>query len=425
MTPASWALSGVFAAGGLLMLAEGSREDAERLGDALQLALPASAYSMTWIARDGRGAAQYSIQLGAGLATTHGLKFAVTKRTPTAADFNSFPSAHTQAAFSGAAFIHRRFGPRWGVPAYVLAAYTGLSRVKADRHYLDDVIAGMSIALMSNWAVVTPIDDRVRLNPTLTDGGLGVTVTIDTSKAEQDRRVAERPGPSDWRFVWEVGRIAVTENTIQAPEGEGDSLDFRFRERNNPAVTSNLEIGRRLGKRHDLTARLAPFEVREIEHFPHPVTFGGVTFDNEPIETRSVGYDLRVRWRMEMVPDSIARVAVGTGVEAIASRAEINFWIPDPGGPDLVGRGRNLEVLPILHAHLGVAPGPVEIFAEADGVDLGADRYLDLVAGLTVRFGRHWRIGVNYRKVEWSVGSSRLSHDFSASTPSMTAAYFW
>ena len=217
----------------------------------------------------------------------------------------------------------------------------------------------------------------------------------------------------------------MTENTIQAPEGEGNSLDFRFRERNNPAVTSNLEVGRRLGKRHDLTARLAPFEVREIEHFPHPVTFGGVTFDNEPIETRSVGYDLRVRWRMEMVPDSIARVAVGTGVEAIASRAEINFWIPDPGGPDLVGRGRNLEVLPILHAHLGLAPGPVEIFAEADGVDLGADRYLDLVAGLTVRFGRHWRIGVNYRKVEWSVGSSRLSHDFSASTPSMTAAYFW
>ena len=149
MTPASWALSGVFAAGGFLILAEGSRDDAERLGDALQLVLPASAYSMTWIARDGRGAAQYSIQLGAGLATTYGLKHAVTKRTPTAADFDSFPSAHTQAAFSGASFIHRRFGPRWGVPAYGVAAYTGLSRVKADRHYLDDVIAGMSIALMA------------------------------------------------------------------------------------------------------------------------------------------------------------------------------------------------------------------------------------------------------------------------------------
>jgi hypothetical protein len=122
MTTTSWVLTGVFAAAGVGVLAAASPDDAERLGDALQYILPAGAYTMTWIGRDGRGAIEYSLQLGTGTALTYGLKQAVSKRTPTAADFDSFPSAHTQAAFSGASFIHRRYGPRWAVPAYVLAA---------------------------------------------------------------------------------------------------------------------------------------------------------------------------------------------------------------------------------------------------------------------------------------------------------------
>ncbi len=178
MDTTSWVLTGVFAVGGAAILTYGSTQEVEDLGDIFQVFLPASAMGMTWIGRDGRGAGQFALQLGTGTAVTLALKKLVSKRTPTAASENSFPSGHTQAAFSGASFIFRRYGPRWGVPAMVLASFTGLSRLKAERHYLDDVIAGMSIALVGNWTFVHPIEERVSLNPLLVNGGFGVGLTV-------------------------------------------------------------------------------------------------------------------------------------------------------------------------------------------------------------------------------------------------------
>ena len=43
--------------------------------------------------------------------------------------FDAFPSGHTSAAFSGASFIQRRYGWKYGKYAYILAAVVGVSRV--------------------------------------------------------------------------------------------------------------------------------------------------------------------------------------------------------------------------------------------------------------------------------------------------------
>jgi membrane-associated phospholipid phosphatase len=426
MTTTSWVLTGLFVAGGAAILSNASMDDAEKWGDAVQLFLPASAYAMTWIGHDGRGAGRYSLQLGTGMALTYGVKHVVSKRTPTAADFDSFPSAHTQAAFSGASFIHRRYGPRWGVPAYVLASFTGLSRVKAERHYLDDVIAGMSIALVSGWTFVHPIEERISLNPLLVNGGFGVGLRV----AEGSSHDRETPTASNhqlrWRYTWEVGRVTVQHNVVQAPEGAGDEVDFRFRERNNPTATSNLQIDRSLSAHHQISARLAPFEVREEERFRSSVTFGGTTFDHtEVLDTRYLGYDLRLRWRFRLLPDALFQVHTGAGLEVLATRAEIAVQNPPEGEPARTGRGSDLHILPILHLHLGFAPGRFLIYGEADGTSVGSERYLDWTAGLRFGFNRRWELGIAHRRVDWSLSSPEIGNRFESATSNVSIGYRW
>ncbi len=425
LTTASWVLTGVFAVGGAAALAKGSADDAEKIGDVLQLVLPSSAYAMTWIGADGRGAVEYSLQLGTGMATTYGLKQVVFKRTPSAADDDSFPSAHTQAAFSGASFIHRRFGPKWGVPAYVLATYTGLSRVKAERHSLDDVIAGMSIALVSGWTFVHPIDERVTLNPILTDSGVGVGMTVRTGGERDHIDPSTKPLANRWRYTWEIGRITVNTNTAMAPGNHEDLVDFRFRQRNNPMVTSNLEIDHRINRHHELTGRLAPLEVREEDHFADPLTFGDITFDTVVLDTRYLGYDLRARWRYRIPGDGIIRIQAGAGIEVLAVRAEIAVQDPPLGDASRTGRGRDFLALPVAYLHLGLAPGRFSVFAEADGSDLGGDHYYDVVLGCGVDLSERWTLGLKYRWVGWTINSSRLSNNFESESPTISVSYGW
>jgi hypothetical protein len=230
----------------------------------------------------------------------------------------------------------------------------------------------MSIALIGGWTFVHPIDERVRLNPSLTNGGFGMGVTVSPDAVGGDRSASRTEHEPRWRYTWEVGRITVRLNTAQAPDGQGDAVDFRFRERNNPMVTSNLRIDRRLGERHQLTARLAPFEVREEEHYPQPVTFGGVTFGPEVLDTRYVGYDLRLRWRRRLTPDGWFAVHAGAGLEIVATRAELRYQSPPSRQPEQVGRADDLGLYPVLHLGIGITPGPCRFYAEADGSRLGS-----------------------------------------------------
>lgn len=84
------------------------------------------------------------------------------------ADFNSFPSSHTQAAFAAAAALGI-LSPRWRIPLMVLASAVATARVVNLDHYLSDVLAAAFIAIASaamlapsilnresNWPMRTP-----------------------------------------------------------------------------------------------------------------------------------------------------------------------------------------------------------------------------------------------------------------------------
>lgn len=73
------------------------------------------------------------------------VKSIVQEPRPDDSDHRSFPSGHTTTAFAFAAAIQQMHGWYWGVPAYALAAFVGLSRINDNKHYLQDVMAGATI----------------------------------------------------------------------------------------------------------------------------------------------------------------------------------------------------------------------------------------------------------------------------------------
>jgi hypothetical protein len=80
--------------------------------------------------------------LAANLVYTTGLKFVVPRERPDSGDHYSFPSGHTSTMFASTAVLMEFYGPYVGYPFMVLAAYTGVCRLSANRHYLSDVIFG-------------------------------------------------------------------------------------------------------------------------------------------------------------------------------------------------------------------------------------------------------------------------------------------
>lgn len=49
--------------------------------------------------------------------------------------------------------------------------FVGYTRVNAEKHYSDDVVARANIAMLNNWFCTPPPDNGVSLSPELTDDG--------------------------------------------------------------------------------------------------------------------------------------------------------------------------------------------------------------------------------------------------------------
>ena len=85
------------------------------------------------------------------------LKGTIDKPRPDKTNNNSFPSGHTSAAFTGATFIHRRYGFNSAWTAYIAASFVGYTRVYAEKHYWEDVLAGAILAGINSWIFTSPI----------------------------------------------------------------------------------------------------------------------------------------------------------------------------------------------------------------------------------------------------------------------------
>ena len=92
----------------------------------------------------------------------------------------TFPSIHTQTAFSIATVLAEVYGNNPYVPpiAYGLATLTGLSRIYDDKHWASDVFFGAAIGYFVGKAVVSyhtvRSDTAVKILPTVSKQGFGL-----------------------------------------------------------------------------------------------------------------------------------------------------------------------------------------------------------------------------------------------------------
>ena len=79
----------------------------------------------------------------------NGLKYTIREPRPDTGAHNSFPSGHTATAFMGAELVRIEYGTGIGIAAYGIATGVGFLRLYNDRHWLNDVIAGCGIGILS------------------------------------------------------------------------------------------------------------------------------------------------------------------------------------------------------------------------------------------------------------------------------------
>lgn len=136
-------------------------------GDVLLIAMPVLTFGSTLLWQDGqKGGYQFTKALAGTLALSYGLKLAINKERPNGQNNNSFPSAHTSVAFASAAFVQKRYGWTYGVPAYLLAGYVGYTRIQADKHDGWDVLAGAAIGIGMSYLFTKPYDPDKKIQLT-------------------------------------------------------------------------------------------------------------------------------------------------------------------------------------------------------------------------------------------------------------------
>ena len=101
------------------------------------------------------------------------LKYTVKKERPDGSDRHSFPSNHSGFSFAGATFLQKRYGWKWGVPAYILSGYVAWGRVYSKKHDAWDVIAGAAIGVGSGLLFTTKYAKKhdIALSPIVGSNG--------------------------------------------------------------------------------------------------------------------------------------------------------------------------------------------------------------------------------------------------------------
>lgn len=141
--------------------------------DILMFATPVAGLVTTLATGDYQGTKQLVLGGATSLATSYLLKYCIRKHRPDGSGYHSFPSNHTAAAFQGAAFIQRRYGWKYAIPAYLISGYVAWGRVYSRRHDYWDVLAGAAIGVGSSYIFTRPFAKKyhLTLSPSVFDNG--------------------------------------------------------------------------------------------------------------------------------------------------------------------------------------------------------------------------------------------------------------
>ena len=164
-------------------LAEIIFESGETIGDG---AFPTLASATLWGVGKIAGSSRlrdfssdlFRAQLINGIFTL-GLKVSIKRTRPDGTAY-SYPSGHTSSVFTTAGVVYKYFGARWGIPAFIVASYVGLSRLQENKHYLSDVIAGGVLGGYIGLQVANyrGVNKQITIHPVMNRKSPGIVLSV-------------------------------------------------------------------------------------------------------------------------------------------------------------------------------------------------------------------------------------------------------
>lgn len=106
------------------------------------------------------------------------IKLSARRNRPDGSNQLSFPSGHTANAFAIAGVLHKHYGPRAGIPLYAWSVLVGGGRMKTNRHFLSDVVAGAAIGLAVGRSISQTEPQQISLLPVPLSKGLMLVLTF-------------------------------------------------------------------------------------------------------------------------------------------------------------------------------------------------------------------------------------------------------
>jgi len=399
-------------------------------GDILQIALPVLGGGATFFTNpdpdkkwDREGTKQFAKAYGLAWGSTYLIKIVAAKARPNGANRTSFPSGHTMSAFAGAGFIDGRFGRAFGIPAFALALWTGYTRVHSGWHYRDDVIAGASIGMMSNWLIVSPLPGKVQFLPTVNQNGYGIQVSVGGSGGQQaaDEQAEARPRHASYRFNF--GPAFVISNTASS-KGEGDN-QFVLSDLegfNDPTTTAVVTIEFPVGARGRLGVTYGPFEARDQGAFNYDVSFGGETYlAGTPLDSSWRFYDLTARYDYALANSERWGAKVGAGAGVMYSYAMLATQ--DQTQSALVD---DQTFYPFLGADVEYRfSHHWALVVDIAGMTIGNDWILDTGGTVIWRPSRAWDVAFGYTYLSRKIDTDTFYNDVQYSIPYLSITRFW
>ena len=353
-----------------------------QIGDYTQVLLPLGGLGVSLAKGDTAGSWQLTKSFATTMIFTHGIKFAVDKRRPNFTTNNSFPSGHTAAAFSGASFFQTRYGSAWGVPAYALAAYTGWSRVHGDKHYWDDVLAGASIATLSNLFFVNPIDEDIKVSPMVDGDAKGLQISLSNGFFEGGTRSKKPPTTFDPKFKFDflLGPTRLTSNDIGSFASE-QNIEFGQEDTLTTAAARWTWLA---SDQHSFSYSTQPYEARD----QGKLEGGGDVYAQYQV------WDNLVNWQYDL---QLGKQWIGkAGLGLLIQYAQASLYPDSSFSKELEGDEEWL-FYPLANATFGYHITPkVNLAFTGEYGNNGDGEVLMTDLGINYAFNERWDIGGGY-----------------------------
>ena len=391
-------------------------------GDILQFALPITAGLATLFEPDWEGTKQFAYSFGSAVIINSTAKFVVGKLRPNEANFYSYPSGHTMAAFSGAGFLMERYGPIYGWPALAAAGFVGYSRVQSYNHFADDVLAGASIGLMMNWVFVTPYEGRAKVQPAMINGeGFGMQLTI------LDREPNGPAGPEheefDPRFfyIFDFGPVYNTQNEIRSPLTSPLVDLTEFGDYDTETAASRVFLGWHITPKHIMALELAPFETRNKTTLQNDISFQGVDYAaGEVVRYSYQLYEARLRYMYNLHDNKETWLRIGAALSYYYNQLELESETV----ADKSSRNRTETVLPQLSANAGWwFAKKWALFGDINWGQMDGQRAQDLTVGVTWQISPQWNMSGGYRYYDRLIESDDWYNHLTQHQPFLSFGY--